>query len=754
MSDRLTGTLQVDSRVVLNSSVGAVEVLIFPLQAAVGWDVMVQRTVEAFRQFNGQRVTLEGTLQGLILSAARIADDVGLKDGTYRGRLASDAGASLGLDLRLESGQGVMSADLFRDGSYYCSMRARLRDGGGGALIATDPRFIFDWDADSAIGGRMEITPRSGSVIQVNCVVPEAMPTLYSGEAVFDSPYYRVINIEVDKLEGMPWPPEYSTGDIPQGNQPTDLGQLSVSLAALFQKAGFDANVRYNDAALSPDIGKLAGRPGEEDRWDEREMHEMMDRNYSRNLNEREWWLYLLIVSRFDGGPQVDDNGEIELKDEKPVNRGRGTTGIIFDSRSGQIRDPWSSFAEWFEQNNPQKKNLFDFGREGAFVNSRARQGVAVFWQEMLDFMPQPDDWYKSRQLLRTVVHELGHALNLAHTWLVGRSDTTSFMNYPHHYPHGGTPELRIRNYWNRFNYSFDPEELFHLRHGFYNEVIPGGKNEFMQWTSSSIFRDPTAGGTRSNLSINIAPTKDEFQFTEPVTIGLTVRNHTPDDIPLGRLSPAYGDIDFVVRKPNGTTERYQPPLFKCETTPSTLGGKSEEKHITSLAVDAKGFTFDAPGRYEITATTPDPSSGVTLVAKPVNVWVRYPERQDERIAREVFTSEAGLFLYMGGGEHLTGAKRTLESIADEHQGHPFAAHADLVLGLNLLAGQKSVVRPTTPSKPEDALYHLERALASGVFSDAMAGRLRATISLARNNEGGGGDKSDGKDGEANGEKK
>ena len=64
-------------------------------------------------------------------------------------------------------------------------------------------------------------------------------------------------------------------------------------------------------------------------------------------------------------------------------------------------------------------------------------------------------------------MHELGHALNLAHTWLVGRPDTTSFMNYPQRYPHGTTFADRAHNYWKDFDYKFDPEEIFHLHHGF-----------------------------------------------------------------------------------------------------------------------------------------------------------------------------------------------------------------------------------------------------------------------------------------------
>lgn len=729
MSDRISGTLQVDSKVVLNSEQGPIEVVVFPLQAAMGWEMMVTKSVEALRAHHGKPVTLEGTLHGQILASARLDENTQLQDGTYRGRLKSANGAAVGIDLRLEAATQVVSSDFFRNGNYMGSMRARMRQNGG-SMVATDPRFIFDWTDDSAVGGRLELTQRGG-VLHVVCVIPEAMPTMYEGDVVFDSPYFRVINIEVDKLSGAPWPPEYATTDIPHGNQPADLGDLSISLSSLFQKAGFDARVRHNDASLNADAGALAGRPGEEDRWDEREMHEMMDRNYSRNLNEREWWLYLLIVTRFDGGPSRDQNGDFIFEDDKIVNDGRGTTGIIFDSSAGRIRDPWSEFAEWFERNNPQHKHLFDFGRTGEFVNSRARQGVAVFWREMLDFVAQPDDWFQSRQLLRTVVHELGHALNLAHTWLVGRADTTSFMNYPHNYPHGATSTSRMRNYWNRFNYSFDLEELFHLRHGFYNEVIPGGKNEFMNWTSSSIFRDPTAGGTRSNLSMELVPTKRQFQFTEPVTLELSLSNHTNLPMPVGRLSPAYGDVDFLIRKPNGVVQRYQPPLFKCEATPSVLEGGEKKSHVTSLAVGANGFTFDTPGRYEITAVVPDASSGVMIVADPVDIWVSYPEKADEQIAHRVFTSDAALFLYMGGGEHLRNAKDALNEVVVEHPQHPFAAHANLVLGLNALAGQKSIEKGKgTHSKPDEARPYLERALNSKAFSPATTERLKATIDL------------------------
>jgi hypothetical protein len=354
----------------------------------------------------------------------------------------------------------------------------------------------------------------------------------------------------------------------------------------------------------------------------------------------------------------------------------------------------------------------------------------------MLGFVDIDEQWYRNRQFLRTIVHELGHALNLAHAWLVGRPDTTSFMMYPQRYPHGSTHDERVRNYWRDFDYAFDPEEVFHFCHGFFHEIIPGGHLEFMEWTPSSVFRDPTAGGTRANIALDVSPTKDVFQFTEPVTLEVSLKNHTAEDQPVGRLSPAYGDTRFVIRKPNGGIEAYRPPLLKCEWTKQTLAANSSRKHVTSLAVGSKGFVFDAPGRYEITASIPDPSSGALVVARPISVWVKYPTDDDEDVASRVFNTESALFLYMGGGDHLTRGRDALGEAMDRHPDHPLSAHAKLVLGLNELSGQKSVVqRRVKASRPDEALPLLKQALKSNVFAKTTQERLKSTISLCEPKE-------------------
>lgn len=729
----LSGKLTVNSDVTLQRSDGRTfKIITAPFDSTLPREVMTERSVEAFRDSHGQLVSLQGTFHGNVFAEGQLLDTSASRPGTFKGIVESASGARLDVELRVEGASRVVSADFFRNGSLYCSMRARVSTNGG-LSTATSPRFIFDTQNASQIGGRLEFSASSANVVNLVCVIPEAFPDEYRGDLALISDHYRVLNIEVDKLDGLPWPPNYSTRDIPADHQPAEIGDQQINLGTLFARAGIDARIHHNDGALDASMASQTGRPGEEDRWDEREMHEMMDTAYSRNLSDREWWLYLLIVTRFDGGPAYNSQTETFEFDSQGniLNDGVGTTGIIFDHSSGNIRDPWTPFFEWFSSNQPEFKHLFDFGRDGSFSNSRARQGAAVFWREMLDFVDIDEAWYRDRQYLRTIVHELGHALNLAHAWLVGRPDTTSPMMYPQRYPHGGSSDERVRNYWRDYDYNFDPEEVFHFCHGFYHEVIPGGRLEFMEWTESSVFNDASAGGTRSNITMAIEPTKQVFRFTEPVTVKVRLRNHSSESLPVGRLSPAYGDVKFVIKRPNGTIEEYRPPLLKCEHTKDALDGGKEIEHMTSLAVGNKGFVFDAPGRYEITTSIPDPSSGVLVIAKPISIWVSYPQNEDEDVASRVFDPQAALFLYMGGGDHLVSGRDALLDLTARYPKHPFSAHANLVLGLNELAGQKSVVKSrTAKSRPDDALPYLNQAVAAKMLAPASQKRLSSTIAL------------------------
>lgn len=729
MSDTIQGTLRVNDRVILETASGSVFVIIHPLFVSIGWGEMINQSVAALQPWDGQSVTLEGDLlASWFLTSARVVEEaVCPRTGSYHGRV--EGPAALDAQLRIDLDALIASADFFSQGTFRASLRTRLRETMTG-FEGIAPRVIFEGQQSSVLGGSLTLHPNGANGFSASCVLPESVPSQYDGNVTFASEFFRTLNIEVDKLQGLPWPAQLSTMDVPAGNQPSRLEPQALSIEALFAKSGIDARVTHSEGNLDDVIGEQAGRPGEEDRWDEREMHEMMSGHYARDLDAREWWLYLLVVTRFDGGPMFnfesqqfvfDNNGDIR-------NGGEGTMGIIFDHTVGGITDNWS---EWLPRVMPQFRHLFDFGRPGAFQNARARQGVAVFWREFLDFHPSAPAWDRDRRFLRTTVHELGHALNLAHAWLVNRVDSTSFMQYPQRYPHGNTFDERDTNYWRDFEYAFDPEEIFHFAHGFYNEVVPGGNRGFMDWTPSSVFHDPSAGGTRANLAIAIRPGADQYRYMEPVTFDVIVQNTGYDPVPVGGLSPAYGNVRYLIRRPDNQIREYRAPLHKCEVAKSEVTREQPMRHTTSLTFGTDGMTFDTPGRYEVTAVLPDSSTGAVVVSRPASIWVRYPADDDEQVAARVLDTETSLFLYLGGGEHLLKGKDSLIEVAEAYGSHPLAAHANLALGLNALAGQKSVVRrAVTRSDPATAARYFRAAMETNQLPKSVGDRLTSTLTL------------------------
>lgn len=731
MESSLLGRIQVYEKVTIESKEKTYEVVANNADGNIA--LAVAQTIDRFRSFHNMVVRLQGTIIGDTLQNATLDNEsITIADGLYHGRVKTNDGDALTVDLRLEQKKQVVSADFFSGGTYIASMRSHAQQNEG-KWFGDNPRFILDQQDSSTIAGSVSIEIVSSEAIKFECTLPFRLPRSFSGTLAFETQNFRILNIEVDKLSGMPWPPNFARSSIPSGVEMPATSMTEFNMESLFAQSGIEARVTHNDADLDAQLGQMSGRPGEEDRWDEREMHEMMDANYSRNLSAREWWLYLLVVTRFDGGPSfnyetqrfnTDTNGNI-------LNDGFGTMGIIFDSRTGAISDPWS---EWLPQVLPQFQDMFDFGQPGNFQNQRARQGVAVFWREFDQFPGLNDlpSWDKNRRFLRTTMHELGHALNMAHTWLVNRPASTSFMQYAQNYPVGSTFVERDQNYWRDFDYQFDPEEVFHCRHGFLNEVVPGGRNEFMSWTPSSVFHDTSAGGTRTNLQIIAASSKQHYCFAEPVTFDVTLKNHGPNPVALGKLSPAFGNVRYILKRPDGRIAEYQPPLHKCEIGSQEISGSGEIKHTTSLTVGADGFLFDTPGQYQLTAVIPDPSSGIAVVSQPTIFWVKYPNGNDEKIASEIFNRDCSLYLYMSGGRHLTRARNSFENVADQYSDHPFATHANLVLGLDDLAGQKRIARknPTRRSNRQDAVSRFSKVLEQHTLPAPLRARLRSTVEL------------------------
>ena len=676
-----------------------------------------------------------------------------LCSGTYRGTIESDEGAKLTIEVRVDIENAYISADFFQTSAlskehYRASMRAKLRIENDLASAA-QPRFVFGDDDRSFVAGALEVAaPAAGTAI-VKCTFPESASTLYRGILEFKSEYFRELEIHLDKIAGAPDPRDcaFNTSETTD-SQGAGLEKFDVSVEGLFARAGIKATISSGDMNLTEELAAKGGAP---DRWDDRELHELMNQHYKHAKVGPIWALQLLVLSKYDGGPKyrfdyTSRQHPCRLVEEggRTANHGDEIVGLMFDDRSGNIIDPWTRFYKEHEAllSESDKRKISRYTRDGSFLNQRQRQGAAVFWYQLEASMAQVlnqsevPNWYRNRAYFWTIMHELGHVLNLRHPTELGRKDSTSFMRtFNSIIGQAQDTNRGIADFWNRFDYRYDPEEIIHLKHGFYNEVVPGGRN-YLDWIWPSVFYDsPVDNAMQNDLLLEILPHKSIYRLGEPVLLEVAVSNRSATKtLNIGKLGPSYGNVRLFITKPDGTTRHFKPIVNKVESMPSKLGAGDQKRHITNLTYSAEGFIFDTPGKYEILAIAEDQTKSNYALSLPASFRVGYPTRLEEEVADQLFDREVGLFLTLGGGEHLEAGKRRLESISEQYADHPLSAHAKLALRLNALKGQKRInpkrgtLELVKTSFPEDTDKFEKDIAESEDLPSSIKARFSATL--------------------------
>jgi hypothetical protein len=365
----------------------------------------------------------------------------------------------------------------------------------------------------------------------------------------------------------------------------------------------------------------------------------------------------------------------------------RGLFGIMFDSGEGQLQ----------------------------------RQGAAVFVDDIRSLVP-PDR--VDRKILQTTVHELGHALNLAHRFerVVGRADSTSFMNYDWRYLGGG----RSDDYWNAFAFSFDPDELEFLRHSPRSAAIPGGAafHSINYWAEGAGGYSPyvpevPAPGFR--LTLTPPATGPIFAFGQPVFLEVRLQNRTADPItlPAGILDPKAGFLEILVRKrtgqvPSGLVDAvpFVPILQRCFDVAAagmeTLPSGNTLRNNLNLTFGSGGFAFAEPGEYEIIPLLGlyrqvagiDPEGEpltVELVIRgePLRIRVAHPQSlSEERDALTLFRPDVGAWFALGGSDCLEQARDDLVEVRERRTAETGAADpvvAAIVRAEGIHAGRPSI---------------------------------------------------------------
>ncbi len=359
------------------------------------------------------------------------------------------------------------------------------------------------------------------------------------------------------------------------------------------------------------------------------------------------------------------------------------------------------------------------------------RQGSAVFEREIRTFYPFDSD----RKTIQTTVHELGHALNLAHRFEreVGRADSLSFMNYDSRYLGGGQEQA----FWQNFDFKFDPDELAFLRHGPRPAVIPGGHDfhTVPYWSEGNggyVPYMPEEELTFVTLEIrgpNATTEPMVFDFLQPVFLEAELTNVSGQTMELGDflLDPKSGVLDIVVRRVQGGGGAQPPALWvpmmqRCRAgmgamaavAPGLLDvvpdGGSMTRNL-NITFGAAGFTFAEPGEYEIQAVVSlhneQDNRNYIVPSNVLRVRIAFPHsRQEEEDALIVLRDDVGQYLTLGGSRVLARARKDLEGVLERRSKGKMTPvdglSANILRCMGIDAGRPYLLRKDGALKPDD----------------------------------------------------
>jgi hypothetical protein len=425
--------------------------------------------------------------------------------------------------------------------------------------------------------------------------------------------------------------------------------EINVTAPPEYDFNGTNVTVESSLRMAGIDVVEVGDRsiiPYKEDGWATVELHDLMENFAQAPLSKRAWELHLLWLSQ---------------------SKRDGLLGIMFDD------------------------------------DQLPRQGAAVFATEIRDLVAHETE----RKLIQTTVHELGHALNLAHRFerVVGRADSISFMNYDWRYKGGN----RKNEYWSNFKFTFDSDELEFLRHAPRPALIPGGA----QFHTINYWADGNGGYSPympevplRDFELTLSPPLNGpvFAFAQPVFLQIELKNVSGEtiNVPGYLLDPKAGYLEILVRRiSSGTPEddsayHFRPVMERCfDLSPETMDYIPHNETMTNnlnITFGSGGFTFAEPGEYEITAVLAIPNwdYGIELVtlSNTLTIRVGYPRNEeDERDALVLFRNDVGLYFALGGSDGLSKAYESLEEVRQRRQGKAKTVRDPIVANIIRCAG-------------------------------------------------------------------
>jgi hypothetical protein len=383
------------------------------------------------------------------------------------------------------------------------------------------------------------------------------------------------------------------------------------------------------------------------------------------------------------------------------------------------------------------------------------RQGCAVFMDAVRAHAAgQNED--PDRNAIRTIVHELGHSLNLAHRFeeAVGHPGSTSFMNYPQRFQPGGSAA-----YWPAFRFLFDADEREFLQHAPLGAVRPGDAafHSVVYWAGQGWLPPPVPPpGSVLNLALTAPPAGTTFTVGQPVFLEVVLQNlgDEPVAFDIEPLDLKTGPLRiFVRRKPvAGEPEEeefrpFVPLVMGCvqpAAGPVTLPAHDLRTNNLNLGYGAHGASFPEPGVYQV--------APVLFLEEP---WGQvFTDLLEIRVAPDpagdadtLLRPDVGAWFALGGSDALATAGELLEQVRVRRLARNGAADpvvAAIVRAAGINAGRRVTRfqrgqfrdRAGDPVRAEVLLGSLDAAALRTFDPHTAAGTARLAARYASMNRG------------------
>jgi hypothetical protein len=352
---------------------------------------------------------------------------------------------------------------------------------------------------------------------------------------------------------------------------------------------------------------------------------------------------------------------------------------------------PWSMWVFFCKK----ETNPLVLGRMFDGSDQNQRQGTAIF-VDAHDGVTREDEY-----LFQTVIHEVGHAFNLTHSWeknfdpwhggVVNEPRALSFMNYPWKYSDLVYGNTDAANFFDDFDYRFTDQEIEFLRHA-PESFISMGQSAFGS-DHSSIAADSQIPGEEAaaegrcpvTLEVRVNKKKPVFQFLEPVSVELKLKNRGSEAITVEKgILDDLSRMSIWIRRNQGAPIRHAPyskPCLKPETLELAPGASLYGSVFLSAGVN--GWQIAEPGRYGISMAL-ELGGGQIISSGELALMVLTPtqaiRKEEDRLAQDYFNNSVGRTLAAGGSKTQKKANDVLKDLSERFPDRAAARHAEVAV--------------------------------------------------------------------------